>query len=178
MSLLGTCLLLVFQASHASVREALQADDYPAAWAIAEAEPDVLAQWRGRCEILYAAGDPAASLAAARRGLVSSPEDLLLLFRATGAALWLQEVRSSREYLRRLGSALDRAQLTAEEARGWREALQDLTARTQDLERHDSELERALGRTIRLSLACLFAALAFVCWMGVWGYGRSSRPVS
>lgn len=173
----GLLVLLASQSGHGSVNEAVKAGDYTAALELAEATEGV-AGWRGRCEVFYSGGDPAAALAAARKGLAHSPEDLPLLFRAAGAALWLQQGPVVREYLRRLEEAIPRAGLDSAEEAGWRKATEGLSTQELEQERHASELTRAITRTKRLSIASLVAALAFVCWMGAWGYGRSSKPVS
>lgn len=168
---------LVSQAGAANVNEALQAGDYVAALEIAETAEGVIG-WRGRCEVFYSGGDPAAALAAARKGLALFPEDLPLLFRAAGAALWIQEGAGAREYLRRLEEAIPRARLGAEEEAGWRRAVRDLAERELEQERHALELTRSVSRTRGLSIASLVAATAFAFWMGTRGYGRSSNPVS
>jgi hypothetical protein len=73
MSAVAAVLLaLCAQDGLARVQAALDAGDFAAAWGRQAGEPDPLMAARGRCEILYRAGDPAGALAAATHLSISS----------------------------------------------------------------------------------------------------------
>jgi hypothetical protein len=172
-------LLLVARQEPTSVEAALDAGDFALAWEAMEAEKDPLEQARWRTEILYLAGHPSGALDAARGGLRLAPAHLSLLFRATGAALWLQDERASAEYADRLSRAVEESdELAVEDRTAWQDLSADFLGRSKELERHAADLDRAVSRSRWISFSGLCLLLALIGWSARPAYGRSSSPVS
>lgn len=173
--------LLLALAAQESVPSALEAGDYARAWQLAEQAPSVLERARGHSEVLYRAGDPAGALQAAREGLEEAPTDLELLYRATGAALWLEEPGLARTLADRLGAAVSAAELPPEHRPGWESAARDFRAQASRLAERDATRRAAVTRarvtTAMVGLA-LVGVLAGIALLGRGGQGRSSSPVS
>lgn len=170
-------LLAVSPTRTGDVEAALASGDFASAWDLAEAEEDPLERARWRTEIFYRGGNPSGALEAARVGLQQDPGHLVLLFRAAGAALWLQDPGASASYSRRLQDAVHASErLSPEEREQWLAVAQDFTTRTSRLEQHDRERDHAVSRARWISAAGLCALLA-VIGLGA-RQGRSSSPVS
>jgi hypothetical protein len=179
MSALLLALLLLARQESTSVETALAAGDFALAWDAMEADTDPLERARWRTEILYLAGHPSGALDAARAGLQLSPEHLWLLFRATGAALWLQDERARAEYANRLRRAVQQSdELAIEDRPAWQELSVDFLARSEELERHAAALDRAVSRSRWISFTGLCLLLALIGWSARPVYGKSSKPVS
>jgi hypothetical protein len=185
MSAVAAVLLaLCAQDGLARVQAALDAGDFAAAWERQVAEPDPHMAARGRCEILYRAGDPAGALAAAQEGLRLAPLDLELLHRASSSALWLGDAPLADALVRELGRAIGQAALAPEERPAWDEAVRTFEGRVQALTEHDAARERAVRRARTTSCVALATALAALLVLaagrgpGASRHGRSSSPVS
>jgi tetratricopeptide (TPR) repeat protein len=161
-------------------KEALEARDFARAWAEVEREPLGVPRQVARAEILYRAGDPAAALDAAEEGLQHDPEQFELLFRAAGAALWLERPAAALEYVGRLERALEgpHASLRPEDAAAWRAASGSFRSRADELERHALAMRHALATSRALAVAVVGAVFALLAGVFGRGYGRSSKPVS
>lgn len=176
------CLaVLVLPVAQESIASTLEAGDFALAWQLAERAPSALERARGHSEILYRAGDPAGALKAAREGLVESPGDLELLFRATGAALWLAEPRLAGSLAERLTAAVDERELAPEHREGWEAAARDFRQQAEQLAERDATRRAALKRAratawgVGLALVGIVAGIAFA---GRGAQGRSRSPVS
>jgi hypothetical protein len=164
----------------AAVHAALEASRYPEAWRLAEDQPDELRRSRAKSEVLYRAGDPSGALAQARQGLASAPDDLELLFRASSAALWMQEPSLATLYSARLAQAIEGARpaLAPEEATAWEATARDFAERAQGQARHAEARIRAVARTRALSIGTFVLVLGLIALAARRAYGRSSNPVS
>lgn len=178
--LLAIGLWLAPQADLTEVRAAVAAGDYPRAWELTGQLRDELLRARARSEVQYRAGDPSGALAFARGGLDDHPDDLELLFRASSAALWLQESALANLYVARLEVAVtaSRARFTPDEAAAWAATVEDFRERTRNLASHEEARGRAVARARALSIGTLMLVLCLVAWTARRNYGRSSSPVS
>jgi hypothetical protein len=168
---------LAAQASVDHVRETLAAGDYHAAWEVLGGEQEELTRSLLRAEILYRAGDPAGALLAARAGLGIDPGQIELLYRATGAAVWLEDEADAAAYSERLLRAADAMAGEAPERSAWRDAARDLATRSEALTARQQELGRALAR-LRLVAVGGVASWLVGLWFALRRQGRSSNPVS
>lgn len=169
---------LATQASVDHVRETLAAGDYHAAWEALRGEPEELTRSRIRAEILYRAGDPAGALNAARAGLGIDPAQIELLFRAAGAAIWLEDEVDAAEYSRRLLRAAEALPEEAPERRAWRDAARSLAARSEALTTRQEELIRSVARLRLAALAGVASWLTALWFVLRQRQGKSSSPVS
>lgn len=160
-------------------REALDSEEYSRAWGLAEIELDELSRSVAKAEILYRAGDPVGALAAAENGLQIDPTQLDLLFRATGAAVWLEQSALASDYAARLESSVNTSTLLdSSEAAAWRAAAAALGQRSAVLNGHVEEVRHAVERARLLTFGGTAFVLAFVALLARPRYGRSSNPVS
>ncbi len=172
--------LLVFQDTPFGWRQALEAGDFKAAWLLTDGEPERVAYYVARSEVLYRAGDPSGSLAVAGLGLRIDPTNLALLYRATGAAIWLENSGDATALSRRLMQAVDsvaRAR-ASDDIATWKTRALELLRLSQVLTRRSEEMAHALKRVRAISLGGLTILFIVVAWACSLTYGRSSRPVS
>lgn len=177
----GLLVLLGGWSAPQDVDAALADGDYARAWRLADQAPDERTRARARSQVLYRAGDPAGALQAARAGLRASPQDLELLYRATGAALWLEDPDLVRQFAARLGAAVDGADLGPEHRPGWEAALRDYQEQEQHLVRRESARLAAVRRARWTAVAVLLALAGLVLGVAFAGradQGRSRSPVS
>jgi tetratricopeptide (TPR) repeat protein len=165
---IGLLLPLLWSGPQEDVTRALDHGDYRLAWERAEAREDPVERARARSQVLYRAGDPAGALGAAREGLALDPEDLELLHRAAGAAVWLEASDLARELADRLARAVDGAGLADEHRPAWEAAVLDYreaARRLADREgarRAATRRARATAGGTLLTLVGLVVAVAFV----------------
>ncbi len=172
-----TLASLGMQAGLASSRPLLEAEEYYAAWKAVCGEPDELAGWRGKSEILYRAGDPAGAFAAARAGLAIDPVQIDLIYYAAGSAIWLEKGPEAVNYSERLlRTAVAMGDESTGERQAWVEAAQAFAERSKALEEHESKLSRTVSKLKAISLG--WVALWLLVLGVLFGHGKSSRPVS
>jgi hypothetical protein len=87
--------------------------------AAARTQNDPLRRAQLEADIFWRARDFPRVLAVAAEGLEHAPDDLLLLWRAAGAALWLQDGGSALAWTMRMESAVRAGDLDAEQRAGW-----------------------------------------------------------
>ena len=167
------------QSGLALADKALESEDYHAAWESLRAEPNELARWRGRAEVLYRAGDPAGALGAARAGLAIDSGQIELIYRATGAAIWLEDGAAAVGYADRLARAANAlGKSNPEKSQAWQEIARDYGARSQAIVLRDRALDRTLACFRALSIGGFASWSVLVLWVVLRGQGRSSKPVS
>lgn len=154
--ILASLLLVALQDP---VQALLQQRQFLAAWQSADAETSIANRARGKAEILLEAGDPAGALAEAKKGLLSEPSNLELLFHETTATLWLGDGQAAEESVHRLTLAVERASLGEQERAAWETAANQRLKEARGLQTHEHNLEHATARSRQWSLLVLAAAV-------------------
>lgn len=173
ISLILHCAAL--QAGHGLEDEALDSQDFYEAWNLVSAEPDELTELCCKAKVLYRAGDPAGSFAAARAGLDLDPNQLALIYYAAGSAIWLENGADAASYSERLQTASE-AIGDPETREQWLNTARSFSNASRALEEREVRLDRSLARFRLLSAAGLTAWIGLLCL--VLRQGKSSRPVS
>lgn len=148
---------------------------YAEALSWAEREPDALTRHRTRAEVLSAARDFPAALAATRSGLELAPDDLVLRWRAANLALWLRDAQLADETVGELERVLATAQLGADERVAWEASARDYRRQTDELLAGGRAIDAALLRARWTSLGGLVLAVGLLV---VLGRERRSAPVT
>lgn len=158
-------------------QERLAAGDFRGSWSLAAGLADPVRRARAQTEIRYQAGDPAGALAAAEAGLTHAPEELELLFYASGASLWLQEAALARTYAARLSKALEQTRLAPDARESWNATAREFAQQAAALVSKETHRDRAVSVARAVSLLGLGAALAALFFVSR-AQGKSSSPVS
>lgn len=176
MSALSLSLLcLVMQAGGGLEDRALDSQDFYEAWRLISAEPDELTAMCGKARILYRAGDPAGSFAAARAGLNLDANQPVLLYYAAGSAIWLENGADAVSYSERLRVASE-AVRDSESRQEWLNTATSFSDASRALVEREARLDRSLARLKLISAAGLAAWIVVLRLL--LGQGKSSRPVS
>ncbi len=132
-------------------------------------EPDPLRRQDGLSQVYSRAGDPAAQVREARRGLAEAPDDLNLLFQASVGALWLASDDLAEEYTARLVAAAQGNQsLSTEHRAAWGARAAEFREESRRLAGARVARESATRRARWLSLAGLA-----LCVLALLGLARS-----
>jgi hypothetical protein len=137
---------LAARSQGADVRQALERGAFEEAHALVLATDDPLERARGAAEVFHRARDPLRALEAAEAGLQAAPEDLLLLYRAAAAALWLGLPAPAKAYAGRLARAVEGAELSPDERPAWARAAEEFAADAEDLARAEEARAAAVRR--------------------------------
>lgn len=166
VKLLACCVAIglatATSAQSPSVRDLMQQGRWPDALEAADGESDPAARARARVEILFAAGDLAGALNAARAGLRLSPRDPALLWRSSQLALILRMPSSAKEGVAALEAVVASDGLDPANRVWWNAQVGSLREQLVVLLEREAARMRAAARarwTVGVGLALCVAAI-------------------
>ncbi len=156
---LSAYLLAVEGGAEQRALEALEANDLGGALAAAREVSDPFTRATLECRAYHVARDFPRLLRSAETGLEHRPQDLVLLWRAASAELWLQDGVRASLFVERLAEALSASSLVEPERSAWETNVSSFTEQADALRASARSTERSVTRARVVSLAIVAGGL-------------------
>lgn len=156
--LVCAALLLAAPRQDGDAVEALARGDLAGALDAAQAATAGAPRAQLEAEVYHRARDFPRVLRACREGLEAEPGNLVLLWRAAAAEIWLQDGARAAAWTSRLEGALDVADLDEAVEAQWRGTAADFRARADALSAAEAAARRCLERAKLVTVALVGAA--------------------